>query len=33
MYDYKAEGALPESAEIKRVFALTDEKLRQYKRV
>lgn len=33
MYDYKAPGALPESQEIKRVFALTEEKLKRYKRV
>lgn len=33
MYDYKAPGALPDSAEIRRVFALTEEKLMKYKRV
>ena len=30
MYDYKAEGALPDNEQIKRIFPIAEEKLKQY---
>ena len=33
MYDYMAEGALPDNEAIKRAFVITEEKLKKYTRI
>lgn len=33
MYDYLAEGALPNNEAIKRAFVITEEKLKKYKKI